>query len=133
VKCIDKTSLAPEDEDALRLEVKVLEMADHPNIVKLKEVFDCPKTFYMVMEEMSGGELFDRIVDKEKYSEREASNVVKRLAGALLYCHNLGIVHRDLKVPMTSISLHSLKMYICHSFSPKTCSMPRRTITLKSK
>ncbi|KAG9406675.1 hypothetical protein AC1031_002995 [Aphanomyces cochlioides] len=97
VKCIEKASLAPDDEEALRVEVEVLQMVDHPNIVKLKEVFDCPKTFYMVMEEMSGGELFDRIVEKEKYSEREARAVVYKLAAALAYCHTLGIVHRDLK------------------------------------
>ncbi|KDO24386.1 CAMK/CAMK1 protein kinase [Saprolegnia parasitica CBS 223.65] len=97
VKCIEKASLAPDDEEALRVEVEVLQMVEHPNIVKLKEVFDCPKTFYMVMEEMSGGELFDRIVEKEKYTEKEARLVVLHLAEALQYCHGLGIVHRDLK------------------------------------
>ncbi|KAF1318650.1 Camk/camk1 protein kinase, partial [Globisporangium splendens] len=103
VKCIDKASLAAEDEEALRVEVEVLQLVQHPNIVRLREVFDCQKTFYMVMEEMSGGELFDRIVEKEKYSEKkkylekEASSVVKNLAGALLYCHDKGIAHRDLK------------------------------------
>lgn len=97
VKCIDKASLTAEDEEALRVEVEVLQLVQHPNIVRLREVFDCQKTFYMVMEEMSGGELFDRIVEKEKYSEKEASSVVKKLAGALLYCHDKGIVHRDLK------------------------------------
>lgn len=97
VKCIDKASLTAEDEEALRVEVEVLQMLQHPNIVSLKEVFDCQKTFYMVMEEMSGGELFDRIVEKEKYSEKEASAVVKKLAAALLYCHEQGIAHRDLK------------------------------------
>lgn len=97
VKCIDKASLSAEDEEALRVEVEVLQVVEHPNIVKLKEVFDCQKTFYMVMEEMSGGELFDRIVEKEKYSEKEASCVVQKLAGALLYCHAKGIAHRDLK------------------------------------
>ncbi|KAL4130230.1 hypothetical protein PRIC2_006236 [Phytophthora ramorum] len=97
VKCIDKASLTAEDEEALRVEVEVLQVVHHMNIVQLKEVFDCHKTFYMVMEEMSGGELFDRIVEKEKYSEKEASCVVKKLADALLYCHNQGIVHRDLK------------------------------------
>lgn len=97
VKCIDKASLSAEDEEALRVEVEVLQLVDHANIVKLKEVFDCQKTFYMVMEEMSGGELFDRIVEKEKYSEKEASLVVEKLARALLYCHAKGIAHRDLK------------------------------------
>jgi calcium/calmodulin-dependent protein kinase I len=72
-------------------------MVHHENIVQLREVFDCQKTFYMVMEEMSGGELFDRIVEKEKYSEKEASAVVKKLACALQYCHDMGIAHRDLK------------------------------------
>lgn len=51
-----------------------------------------------VMEKMTGGELFDRIVKKEKYSEDEARAVVRKLAGALKYCHDMGIVHRDLKV-----------------------------------
>ncbi|RHZ01811.1 hypothetical protein DYB37_007566 [Aphanomyces astaci] len=105
VKCIEKASLAPDDEEALRVEVEVLQMVEHPNIVKLKEVFDCPKTFYMVMEEMSGGELFDRIVEKEKYSEREARTVVHKLATALAYCHTLGIVHRDLKVRHCKLNL----------------------------
>ena len=94
IKCIDKSSLSADDELALQIEVEVLEMVDHPNIVKLKEIFDCSKTFYMVMEEMQGGELFDRIVDKEKYTEAEASKVVLTLAKALNYCHKQGIVHR---------------------------------------
>ena len=42
---------------------------DHPNIVKLRQIFDCKNMFYMVMEVMTGGELFDRIVEKSKYSE----------------------------------------------------------------
>lgn len=97
IKCIDKSSLTPEDEDALKVEVEVLQMVEHENIVKLKEVFNCHKTFYMVMEEMTGGELFDRIVEKEKYTEAEACTVVMTIAKALKYCHGLGIVHRDLK------------------------------------
>jgi serine/threonine protein kinase len=62
VKCIDKGKLDKEDEEALRVEVEILEKVDHPNIVKMRQVFDTPKVFYMVMELMTGGELFDRIV-----------------------------------------------------------------------
>ena len=89
--------LDKEDEEALRVEVDILNAVEHPNIVKLRQVFDTPKTFFMVMELMSGGELFERIVQKSRYSEKEASAVARKLAGALAYCHERNIVHRDLK------------------------------------
>ena len=81
----------------VQTEVAILEQVDHTNIVRLRQVFDCPKVFYMVMECMTGGELFDRIVEKSKYSEAEAAVVVRKIVSALVYCHARGIVHRDLK------------------------------------
>jgi calcium/calmodulin-dependent protein kinase I len=51
----------------------------------------------MVMEVCQGGELFDRIVEKEKYGESEARNCIRQIALALDYCHEKAIVHRDLK------------------------------------
>jgi len=97
IKVIKRTSLGPEDETALRSEVKVLQTVDHPNIVKLTEVFDCANHFYMVMEVCAGGELFDRIVEKEHYDEDEAKKAIRQIASALDYCHERKIVHRDLK------------------------------------
>lgn len=52
----------------------------------------------MVMELMTGGELFDRIVEKEHYSEKEASDTIRPIVDAIGYCHSMGISHRDLKV-----------------------------------
>ena len=49
------------------------------------------------MELLSGGELFDRIVEKENYSEKEASDTIRPIVDALRYCHEQGIIHRDLK------------------------------------
>jgi calcium/calmodulin-dependent protein kinase I len=97
IKCINKANLAADDEEALQTEVNIMNQVSHPNIITLKEVYDTPKTFYMVIEIMSGGELFDRIVEKEKYGEEEARAVIKKVASALAYCHEQGIVHRDLK------------------------------------
>lgn len=51
----------------------------------------------MVMELMTGGELFDRIVEKETYSEKEAVDVIKPIVDAISYCNKMGIAHRDLK------------------------------------
>lgn len=48
---------------------------------------------------MNGGELFDRVVAKEKYTEREAAGVIRDISRALAYCHEHRIAHRDLKVP----------------------------------
>ena len=66
-------------------------------MVKLFEIFDEGEVLYLVMELMDGGELFDRIVEKEQYSEKEAAETIKPIVDAIRYCHENGIIHRDLK------------------------------------
>lgn len=61
VKCVDRSKLEAEDEEALRIEVEVMQSLRHPHIVQLREVFDTERTFYMVLDLMTGGELFDRV------------------------------------------------------------------------
>lgn len=97
VKCIRKVSLTEEDLAALVDEVQVMRKLDHPNLVKLVDFFSESEYFYLVMELMTGGELFNRIVAKTCYTEREARDLVKTLAAAIAYCHEQGVVHRDLK------------------------------------
>lgn len=97
IKCIKKANLEAEDSEALELEMNLMKTLEHPGIVKMKECFDTPKVLYMVLEPMVGGELFDRIVEKEKYGEGDARDVVKTVTEAIQYCHSQGVVHRDLK------------------------------------
>jgi calcium/calmodulin-dependent protein kinase I len=70
---------------------------DHPNVVKLFEIYDEGDVLYLVMELMEGGELFDRIVEKESYSELEAAETIRPIIDSIRYCHQNGIIHRDLK------------------------------------
>jgi len=74
-----------------------LKQVDHPNIVKLHDIYEDDKYFFLVMELMMGGELFDQILEKEKFNETEAREVIAPIFDALIYCHDLGIIHRDIK------------------------------------
>ncbi|GBG33832.1 Protein kinase, putative [Hondaea fermentalgiana] len=97
VKCIRKKHLSAEDREGLKAEVRILSGMDHPNIIKLYGMHEDNAYYYVVTELVKGGELFDRIVAKEFYQEKDAAQVVKTIAEALKYCNEHGIVHRDLK------------------------------------
>ena len=94
---LTRHDLEEDDEIALQTEVDILSQIDHPNCIKLFEIFDEDQYICLVMELLSGGELFDRIVEKENYSEKEASDTIRPVVDALRYCHSMGIIHRDLK------------------------------------
>ena len=72
-------------------------MLDHPNIVRLYEVFHDDRRYYLVTELCTGGELFDEITKRNSFSESDAANIIKQLLQAVAYCHNKNICHRDLK------------------------------------
>ena len=77
--------------------MQVLKSVDHPNIIKLKDIFETDTMLYIVTEVVTGGELFDRIVDKGSYCERDTAVLIRKLVSALEYLHSKNIVHRDLK------------------------------------
>ena len=93
IKCIDKKALRGK-EDSLDNEIKVLRKLRHSNIVRLLETFEDKNKVYLVMELVTGGELFDRIVEKGSYTERDASALIKQILEAVDYMHSEGVVHR---------------------------------------
>lgn len=92
-----KAKLTEEDEAALMDEIDVLKEMKHPNIIRLFETFDEKDYYYLVTEKMLGGELFDRIVQKSYYNEKEARDTCIVLFEAMRFCHSKKVAHRDLK------------------------------------
>ena len=82
-------------------EINILIKTDHPSIIKLYEVFETKHSFFLIMEECQGGEVFERILEhiqnEKMYSEKDAARIFQQLMSAIEYCHNNGICHRDLK------------------------------------
>jgi len=85
------------DIELLKREIYIMKKVDHPNILKLYEVYEDTEYFWLVLELVEGLELFDKIVDRGNYSEKDAANIVKQIVEAVKYLHENDIVHRDLK------------------------------------
>ena len=87
--------------EKFRREIEILKKMDHPNIIKLYEVYESERSLYLVMEECKGGEIFDRIIqhiqEKKMYSEKDAAIIFEQVMSCIAYCHNRNICHRDLK------------------------------------
>jgi len=100
-KFISKAKIKERDLNRTRLELKILKKADHPNIVKIYEIYETENSLYIIMEKCNGGELFDKIIDnigkKKMFSEKEAAKILIQIMSAINYCHKNGICHRDLK------------------------------------
>merc|ERR1719334_1434469 len=78
-------------------EIAILRKVDHPNIVKLFDVYEDRHKLHLVMEFLPGGELFGRICEKESFSEKEAVRILKEILEALDHMHDRNILHLDLK------------------------------------
>ncbi|GMH61681.1 hypothetical protein TrRE_jg9283, partial [Triparma retinervis] len=95
VKCIMKHEVLRERR--LLSELLLLRKLKHPNIVDLYDIFETDTEIFLVMQFCEGGELFDRVMTKSAYSERDASEIIFNLLQALEYLHSKGIIHRDIK------------------------------------
>jgi len=77
--------------------VRVRDNGGHPYICGLRGIFEDEKHYYMVLDLVSGGEMFEHLIKLGAYSEADASRLVKEVAAALTFLHDIGIVHGDLK------------------------------------
>ncbi|VYS48462.1 unnamed protein product [Arabidopsis thaliana] len=99
VKIIDKTCITRLNVSfQIKREIRTLKVLKHPNIVRLHEVLASKTKIYMVLECVTGGDLFDRIVSKGKLSETQGRKMFQQLIDGISYCHNKGVFHRDLKL-----------------------------------
>ena len=100
-KELSKKKIKKKDIEKFNTEISILRKSDHPNIIKIYEIYEDEHEINLIMEECTGGELFDDIVNhidqKKMYTEKEACHIFKQLMSAIAYCHSQGIAHRDLK------------------------------------
>merc|ERR1712224_286974 len=82
---------------SLRHEARVMKELDHPHICKLFEFYESSRFFFFVMEHLSGGELFDRIIENGFITEKLAAQITQQAASSLRYAHGVKIAHRDMK------------------------------------
>merc|ERR1712054_491504 len=94
VKLINKVTSGATVQDK---EIAVMLRIDDPNCVKMYEVYETETEVQMVLELLQGADLFDRIVDKQKYLEAEAKQLIKRVCIGVKTLYDSKIIHRDLK------------------------------------
>jgi len=101
VKCLDLGLVeTAEGLQQLREEIFIMCQLDHPNIVRLEEVYESHSEIYLVQELCLGGELFDRLDEQPDYhyTEAQCARLVKQMLCSVRYLHSKGIIHRDLKL-----------------------------------
>ena len=93
-KTLTKNAMLPQ---LMIQELTVLQKSSHPNIMSVNEILEDDECFYIATELLEGGELFDRMMDVQKFTEIQAAYILKQVLLAINYMHNKNIAHRDLK------------------------------------
>ncbi|KAM7276704.1 hypothetical protein ACFE04_018570 [Oxalis oulophora] len=98
LKILDKEKvLKHKMAEQIKREVATMKLIKHPNVVRLYEVMGSRTKIFIVLEFVTGGELFDKIVNNGRMREDEARRYFQQLINAVDYCHSRGVYHRDLK------------------------------------
>jgi BR serine/threonine kinase len=99
IKIIAKESFEqrPNLQSKVQREISLMQLVDHPHLLKLVDVLESPRHFYMVLEYAQNGELFEYLVSRGRLDESQAMRFFRQIVYGLEYLHSLGICHRDLK------------------------------------
>ncbi|KVH98777.1 Calcium-binding EF-hand [Cynara cardunculus var. scolymus] len=90
--------LCRDDYDDVWREIQIMHhLSENPSVVRIKGTYEDNVFVHLVMELCTGGELFDRIVEKRQHSEQQAAELMRTIVGVVEACHSLGVMHRDLK------------------------------------
>lgn len=98
-KSIAKRKLScKEDIEDVQREVQIMHhLKGHPNVTYLRGTYEDPQNVHLVMDLCGGGELFDAIIKRGKYSEKDAADLIRTIVSVVAHCHSMGVIHRDLK------------------------------------
>ena len=112
VKALEKAKLSQNERRFLNNEIAITKEMFHVNIVKCYEVVETKTNVYIVLERLTGGELFDLIEEKKYFSEFESCYVTYHLLKALQYIHSCDVMHRDLKPENILVELNSSREHV---------------------
>ena len=111
IKIMAKKNMDKSDMELAKVEIDILKIGQHPNIIKLYDVFENENYIYIIMEYCSGGDLLSYFEYYEyELPETKVCEIIHKLSMAIYYLHSYGIVHRDLKpenILMTDLSMSS--------------------------
>jgi serine/threonine protein kinase/acetyl esterase/lipase len=97
LKIIAKRPLKENNEKMLHEEIAILGKVEHPNIIKMWDLYETREGVFIVTDLCRGGELFDRLVEKVHYNELDARHITRQIFEGIAYLHEHDIIHRDLK------------------------------------
>ena len=97
VKIVGKIYGTLRDLNDFMKEAEILSSLKHPQILRFEGFFEDSTSIYLFTEKLSGGELFNKLVEEDGFSEKEAKTISRKIVSAIAYCHRNNIVHRDIK------------------------------------